>query len=377
MKKSLKLILIILSIVLLIFILDIGSIVLMKKPIFAIYNDRVYYGLFYNTYNCFESSKMQIKLKWEKFNCKENINTTLIYGKITDIRDNYIVIVTLKDSSSLKINEEAHITLNNNPKINGVNNLIIGQYVQIEPVSIAEIYPVIITTNTIDIIDKITTNEYFMLGNTLNDGRVINFTFDVPYKETGLNYALTYNEISVDDFVSKLEFVDELRDGGSKLYEYNKNTKIFGNENFYVMVCNSLDDIKDIFVAKNKEILSNKCYIKIDDLDGVSMTIKNDTLKNTGATLIIKDISSRKNIYGEDYELEIFKNGVWDKLAPINDITFNEIGYTVDKNNTLKLDVNWEYHYGKLKSGKYRILKGTLEVGEGTKHYITSEFTIN
>lgn len=221
-------------------------------------------------------------------------------------------------------------------------------------------------------------NESFLLGHTLDDGRHISFTFDVPYKDSYLSEALIYDQIKVEEFINELDFVSLSNDGGSKLYKYNKSKELFGKKDFYVMVCNSYAGIKDIFVAKNTQSLSDKCIIKIDDLDGVSMRIKEGTLTKEGATLVIKDVSSRNNMYGEEYRIDKKINGEWIELDVIvtGNYGFTSIGYTVGGDNKLELDVNWKWLYGELKPGEYRIVKSTSEPGEGTQHYITAEFVI-
>lgn len=224
--------------------------------------------------------------------------------------------------------------------------------------------------------------EKFIIGHTLDDGRGIHFTFDVPYNDDSLSLALANNEISIDDFINRLDYIDTLNDGGSKLYKYNKNkelAKVFGNDDFYTIVCNSVDNIKDIYVAKYIENLNDKCTIKIDDLDGVLMTIKEETLTPSGATIIITDTSDRENIYGEPYRIDKFEDLTWKELNVIvvGNYGWTSIGYTVGKDNKLELDINWKWLYGELKPGKYRLVKDTSEPGEGTTHYITTEFTIN
>lgn len=226
-------------------------------------------------------------------------------------------------------------------------------------------------------IDENILEEKFIIGHTLNDGRAIYFTFDVPYKGRYVTEALTDRTINIDDFFKNLNYLDTLNDGGSKLYEYSEDKNIYGTENFYVIACNSLDNIKDIYVAKNKENIRHVCSKHIDDLNGVSMSIKEGTLTNIGATIVIKDISNRENIYGEDFTIEKYDNGIWIELDNINDLIFNTIGYTVGDDKKLELEVNWEYFYGKLEKGTYRILKTTGKSGEGIRHYITTEFTID
>lgn len=115
--------------------------------------------------------------------------------------------------------------------------------------------------------------KYCCSGHTFDDGRYITFTFDVPYYDGYLSEAFLDDSIKLDDFINKLEFVSALNDGGSKLYMYNKVNEMFGDEDFYTLVCNSYAGIKDIFVAKNIDSLTDKCIIKIDDLDGVAMSI--------------------------------------------------------------------------------------------------------
>lgn len=48
----------------------------------------------------------------------------------------------------------------------------------------------------------------------------------------------------------------------------------------------------------------------------------------------------------------------------------------VGEDNKLELDINWEWLYGKLNPGKYRIVKVISGVVDGVEHYITAEFVI-
>lgn len=223
--------------------------------------------------------------------------------------------------------------------------------------------------------------EKFMLGATVDDGRVIHFTFDVPYSYGNTNSyvmtEITNNKLTIEEFVSNLSLIDNLKDGGSQIYKYNENKKIYGNDEFYVIKCNSIDGIKDVYVAKYRESLNDKCSIKINDLDGVSMIIKDGTLTRKGTTVIITDTSDRENIYGTSYRIDKKVNNKWVELEPIiENYAFTSIGYSVDENNKLELDVDWNELYGELKNGEYRIVKDTSETGEGTSHYITTEFVI-
>lgn len=224
--------------------------------------------------------------------------------------------------------------------------------------------------------EDVVLKEKFLIGHTLEDGRVIHFSFDVPYNNSYISEALINKEITIDEFLNNLDYLSTLNDGGSTLYEYNLDSKVYGEEKFYVITCNSLNNIRDIYVAKYKENLIYNCSKKIDDLDGVSMIIKEGTLTSVGAIVIIKDNSDRDNIYGDSYTIEKMEDSRWVKLESKHDMVFNSIGYTVGEDNIIEFDINWEYYYGKLESGKYRIIKDTSESGEGVRHYITVEFVI-
>lgn len=106
--------------------------------------------------------------------------------------------------------------------------------------------------------------------------------------------------------------------------------------------------------------------------ENVSMIIKDGSLTNKGATLIITDKTKQNNIFGEWYAIFKLVNKKWKKL----DYLINEpigwlpVGYSTDSNGELIMDVNWENLYGRLKKGKYRIVKKV------NQKYIFTEFDI-
>lgn len=120
----------------------------------------------------------------------------------------------------------------------------------------------------------------------------------------------------------------------------------------------------DVNIVKDKE----STYI-VTDIENVSISISDISL--TGATIIIKDTNKKLYTYGEWYKIEKQVNGKWYEVKPIiENYGFNSIGYLPDKNNEVKFVMDWEWLYGKLSLGSYRILK---EVG---KQHIGVEFGI-
>ena len=85
MKKSLKIFIKIIGVIILLFIIDLICIFTINRPILAIKDgNNVYKGIFYNTYNCAEYAVPQIKSKGTKFACAE---IKFQIGKVIEIVD--------------------------------------------------------------------------------------------------------------------------------------------------------------------------------------------------------------------------------------------------------------------------------------------------
>lgn len=117
---------------------------------------------------------------------------------------------------------------------------------------------------------------------------------------------------------------------------------------------------------------------ELNELEGVSMTIKDNTLTRIGATIVITDTSEKNNIYGEEYRIDKKENGMWNELDVVvkGNYGFNSIGYYVNENNQLEMNINWQWLYGKLNNGEYRLVKSTSVPLEDTRHYFSVEFII-
>ena len=78
----------------------------------------------------------------------------------------------------------------------------------------------------------------------------------------------------------------------------------------------------------------------------------------TGATLVITDTNAEPYLYGEWYKIQRLIDGQWmDVPHVIDNAAFNAMGYIPDANGEVKFTINWEWFYGKLPSGEYRLWK--------------------
>lgn len=127
---------------------------------------------------------------------------------------------------------------------------------------------------------------------------------------------------------------------------------------------------------KNEFDIGDESNIEIVE-KGVSLSIKDNTLTNTGATLILKNDSDADVEYGNPYEIEIRKDGKWHKINV--ELNFTLPAFELKSKETKEIELNWEHGYGKLAAGDYRIIKDIdIEKEDGTfeAFYVSVEFTI-
>ena len=107
------------------------------------------------------------------------------------------------------------------------------------------------------------------------------------------------------------------------------------------------------------------------------MTIKEGTLTNKSATLILTNNSDKNFQYGTPYEIEIKKDGEWHKINV--ELNFTMPAFQLSARENKEIEINWENGYGKLEKGTYRIIKGIdyeYEEGKYKSFKIAVEFTI-
>ena len=127
---------------------------------------------------------------------------------------------------------------------------------------------------------------------------------------------------------------------------------------------------------KNEFDIGNKSDIKISQND-VIMTIKEGTLTNKSATLILTNNSDKNFQYGTPYEIEIKKDGEWHKINV--ELYFDMPAFPLSSKESKEIELDWENGYGKLAKGTYRIIKGIdyeYEEGKYKSFNIAVEFTI-
>ncbi|EEG78627.1 immunoglobulin-like domain-containing protein [Dethiobacter alkaliphilus] len=122
-------------------------------------------------------------------------------------------------------------------------------------------------------------------------------------------------------------------------------------------------------------------YETVNNFVGVTMTVDQETVSNTGLTVVFENNTERECIYGEYFSLEKKINGTWYQLPVVVDgnYGFNDIGYPLPPGGSGEFTAKWEWLYGTLEPGNYRIVKDILDVrepGDFDTYYLAAEFEI-
>lgn len=115
----------------------------------------------------------------------------------------------------------------------------------------------------------------------------------------------------------------------------------------------------------------------ITQITDITLSIKEGTLTNTGATLILSNYSDKNIEYGNPYRIEHKQDGKWYKIDV--ELNFTLPAFILKPYETKEIELDWEYGYGKLAPGTYRIIKDVdyeYETGKYKKINIATEFTI-
>ena len=86
--------------------------------------------------------------------------------------------------------------------------------------------------------------------------------------------------------------------------------------------------------------------------------------------------------FGDDFGLEVLSDGKW-KEVPVaieGNYGFNDIAHIITNGECLEKDLDWEWLYGKLDAGEYRIKKvihDFRETGDFDKYDVYAYFVLN
>lgn len=116
--------------------------------------------------------------------------------------------------------------------------------------------------------------------------------------------------------------------------------------------------------AKNDKTMQNAI-----PNDQWGITLYAEDVTPTGMTLKIEQFGGNPSgelQTGADYFLETKDSDVWQevKTKTGEPLVFNAIAYRIKKNEVTAMQVDWQYGYGELKPGNYRLKKTIMDFRE-------------
>ncbi len=131
--------------------------------------------------------------------------------------------------------------------------------------------------------------------------------------------------------------------------------------------------------SENGKILHNRITT-----DKWGITLHADNVTPKGITLKIEQFGGNPTgtlEYGAAYSLETTVNDEWKPVETVTGepLVWNAIGYSVKMNDISEININWEYGYGELKPGYYRLKKEFMDFrapGDFDKETYEVYFTI-
>ncbi len=116
---------------------------------------------------------------------------------------------------------------------------------------------------------------------------------------------------------------------------------------------------------------------------GLTLSVENVT--STGLTLVITQSGGNPTgdylMTGEPYRLITLVDNTWKDVEElplpegVDARAWNSIGYPISKGETRKFEINWEWMFGELPSGTYRLIKNFMDF-RGTANYDSADFWV-
>ena len=218
----------------------------------------------------------------------------------------------------------------------------------------------------------------------------------------GENTYVPYCAIQRNECGKQIGFVDGDKD--DRVYEYDGYSADEWIINIYVsglmdsaMLCRekNVTDIPDGLVSEyewnnvsTENVTKEEGIYVYDEESQISEIALSFSLKNistTGATLIFDqydaDAPKGELMFGEDFVIEVLKDGEWEKVpTSIESYGFDAIAIMVKSGDTVERELDWEWLYGELEPGEYRIGKSVndfIESGNFDKYMVYAHFIIN
>ena len=205
------------------------------------------------------------------------------------------------------------------------------------------------------------------------------YVFDIP---SGRLYKTNYN---LDDITLFDGLVDnyDLAGSGDGFHSIQKVVFKTNDLTYYgYLYAGGEATIRDLAYVEDDMVFS--LFESFDNesivLEGVSMSVQKDSVTANGAVVTLLNKVDKDYQYGQEYFIQKYEDGRWYQVPYIiDDIGFEDIAYVLEKDSESEFTIDWNWLYGTLEPGEYRIVKDIMDfsdTGDYDVYTLTAEFTI-
>ncbi len=120
-------------------------------------------------------------------------------------------------------------------------------------------------------------------------------------------------------------------------------------------------------------------YTPESESDDIAVAMDLQNISSTGATIRFRqyeECNTGELVYGQDYAISTLENNKWQPVPQIIDNAgFEDIAYIIPAAGESKIETNWDWLYGSLSKGTYRISKRILDP-HNNEYVLYAEFLI-
>jgi len=205
------------------------------------------------------------------------------------------------------------------------------------------------------------------------------------YKDMNLKYNYIEYSSAYGDYI--VNFIDN----NNKIYNFRLNSKYFPTAIEYDSIIQSvvsnntknnsantiepyIPDGVETSNGNDEQIWINMDYYNRRP-ENVTIEVLEDTITNETVEILITDNNEDYYAWGEEFRIQKKENGNWQEVpVKTEGMTFKSIAWIPNKDNQLKMKIDYGKYYGKLETGIYRVVK-TIYDGTYIELY-SNEFEI-
>lgn len=176
--------------------------------------------------------------------------------------------------------------------------------------------------------------------------------------------ALSQKDIStISDILDNGNWADGTTDCASDYVITTADGEVYN----YHSTCGTFNNNKNqrSMAATDEEMkMVNSIFMQYGELEandwGLSLSVKNAT--PAGAALVISQSDGNPSgelQYGSEYKIQSLNGDTWEDVPYVieSDVDWTDEAYMVEMNTDSEIELSWDWLYGNLTTGQYRIVK--------------------